>query len=201
MVEIMASNVSLKPPRVFSYLRDPLYFTGALIITVYLSLLYYVLLMRAVMTQAIHTRFGIPVPAAPFPWANVWESPNSWISALDGAGKPGALIFSLAVFLVILTSALTGIYVVGVLYSRYRGFGAAGTACAAGGSFLVMAGAGCPTCLVPVGAALGIVIPLVTLPLAGVEFLIVNVLILLVLVAWFARRVKRAVSASNRQVA
>jgi hypothetical protein len=190
----MTSNLTIKHPGVFSYLGDPLYFTGALIITVYLSLLYYVLLMRAVMTQAIHTQYGIPVPAAPFPWANVWESPNSRISALDGAGKPGVLIFSLAIFLVILTSALTGVYVTGVIYSRYRGFGAAGTACAAGGSILVMAGAGCPTCLVPIGAALGIVIPLVTLPLAGVEFLIVNALILIVLVAWFARRVRRGLS-------
>ena len=88
------------------------------------------------------------------------------------------------------TTLLTGIFVSGVLYGKYRGFGAAGTACAAGGSILVAAGAGCPTCLVPAAAALGVVIPLVSLPLAGVEFLIVNFVVLVVLVLWFARRVR-----------
>ena len=182
----------LAKPRPFVFLRDPVYLTGALIIALYLGLTYYVLLMRAVMTQAIHTQYGIPVPAAPWPWANVWESPSSWISALNGAGKPGALIFSLAVALVVASSLLAGVFVSGVLYSKFRGFGAAGTACAAGGTILVAAGAGCPTCLVPAAAALGLVIPLVSLPLAGVEFLIINVVVLVFLVLWFARRVRRA---------
>jgi len=191
MVQVSSGReMANSKPRPFEFLRHPLYLTGALIIAVYLALIYYVLLMRGVMTQAIHARFGIPVPVAPWPGANVWETPTSWINVLNAAGRPGELLFTLAIVLVVATALLTGIFVSGVLYGKYRGFGAAGTACAAGGSILVAAGAGCPTCLVPAAAALGVVIPLVSLPLAGVEFLIVNFVVLVVLVLWFARRVR-----------
>ncbi len=178
-------------PGPFVFLRNPTYLMITLIITVYLTLLYYVFLLRGVMTPAIHARFGIPVSVAPFPWANVWETPASYVGVLDGAGRPGGLIFGLAILMAIIASLLTGIFISGVLYSKYRGFGAAGTSCAVGGSILTAAGVGCPTCLVPAAAALGVVIPLVTLPLAGVEFLIANVLILVALLAWFARRVRK----------
>jgi hypothetical protein len=185
-------------PRPFEFLRHPLYLTGALIIAVYIALVYYVLLMRGVMTPAIHERFGVPVPVAPWPWANVWETPASWINVLNQAGRPGELLFTLAIVLVAATSLLTGVFVSGVLYSKYRGFGAAGTACAAGGSLLVAAGAGCPTCLIPAAAALGVVIPLVSLPLAGVEFLILDFVVMAVLVLWFVRRVRRSLATGVR---
>jgi hypothetical protein len=191
MSSIKSGTIASQRPGPFVFLRDPLYLVGALIIALYLGLLYYVLLLRGVMTPAIHARFGIPVSVAPFPWANVWETPATYIGVLDKAGRPGSLIFGLAILMLIIASLLTGIFVSGVLYSKYRGFGAAGTACAAGGSVLVAAGAGCPTCLIPATAALGIVIPLVSLPLAGVEFLIVDVLISIGLLAWFARRVRK----------
>ncbi len=178
--------------RPFIFLRNPIYLMTTLIITVYLSLLYYVFLLRGVMTPAIHARLGIPVSVAPFPWANVWETPQTYAAVLNGTGRPGELIFGLGILMSIIASLLTGIFISGVLYSRYRGFGAAGTSCAAAGSILTAAGVGCPTCLVPAAAALGIVIPLVALPLAGVEFLIANVLILVALLVWFARRVRRS---------
>ncbi len=179
---------------VFRYLRDPLYLMVALIPALYLSLLYYVFLLRGVMTPAIHARFGIPVSVAPFPWANVWETPGTYIGVINSVGRPGELIFGLAIVLIIAESLLTGVFLSGVLYSRYHGYGApgkAGAACAVGGSLLVAGGTGCPTCLVPATAALGVVIPLVSLPLAGVEFEILNVIVLLLLLAWFARRVRR----------
>ncbi len=187
----MSGRTASGRARPFVFLRDPLYLVGALVIAAYLSLLYYVLLLRGVMTPAIHARFGIPVPVAPFPWANVWETPDTYMGVLNGAGRPGALIFGLGIIMILIASLLTGIFISGVLYSRFRGFGAAGTACAAGGSVVVAAGAGCPTCLVPAAAALGVVIPLVSLPLAGVEFIIINVLILVGLLAWFAYRVRK----------
>ncbi len=192
-----ATQVQLQP-RIFGYLRDPLYLTVTLIITLYLSIIYYVMLLRGVMTPEIHKAAGIGfIPVAPFPWANIWETPASYIHILDVTGRPGAAIFGLAILLAIVSSLLTGIFVSGVLYSRYRGYGAgAGAACAVGGGALVIAGVGCPTCLIPVTAAVGIVIPLVTLPLAGVEFLIIDVIVLSVLLLWFSNRIRKYLKAN-----
>jgi hypothetical protein len=185
----MSASLSAAKGRVFAFLRDPVYAVGASLLAVFIGLLYYVLLMRGVMTQAIHDRFGIPVAAAPFPWANVWETPESWVGVLNRAGRPGELLFGTAVTAVIVTSVFAGIFIAGILYYRFARVG--GAACATGGGVLVMAGAGCPTCLIPATAALGIVIPLVTLPLAGIEFLFVNIAVMGVALLWLRRRVRR----------